>query len=73
VTSIRINTLMDRLRIQSILQRLIRTQGREQALSTVMAAIDLEFPDQINIRNETHSTRNTTSTRTQHHTRNHNI
>lgn len=49
----RIQTLMERLRIQSIIQRLIKSQGREQALATVLAAIDLEFPEQISTVNET--------------------
>jgi hypothetical protein len=36
---------MERLRIQSILQRMIKAQGREQALETVLEAIRLEFPE----------------------------
>jgi hypothetical protein len=40
-----IQTLMERLRIQSILQRMIKAQGREQALETVLEAIRLEFPE----------------------------
>jgi hypothetical protein len=63
MNTIRINTLMDRLRIQSILQRLIKTQGRDQALKTVLEAIDLEFPHKLNTRNETTSTRNTANKR----------
>lgn len=45
MTNIRIATLMERLRIQSILQRMIKSQGREQALDTVLEAIRLEFPE----------------------------
>lgn len=45
MSNIRIHTLMERLRIQSILQRMIKTQGREQALETVLEAIRLEFPE----------------------------
>jgi len=45
MSSQRITTLMERLRIQSILQRLIRSQGRDQALETVLEAIRLEFPE----------------------------
>jgi len=45
MTNIRIATLMERLRIQSILQRMIKSQGREQALETVLEAIRLEFPE----------------------------
>ena len=45
MSNIRIATLMERLRIQSILQRLIKSQGREQALETVLEAIGLEFPE----------------------------
>jgi hypothetical protein len=45
MNSTRIQTLMERLRIQSILQRMIKTQGREQALETVLEAIRLEFPE----------------------------
>ena len=44
MSSVRIQTLMERLRIQSILQRMIKAQGREQALETVLEAIRLEFP-----------------------------
>ena len=44
MTNIHIATLMERLRIQSILQRMIKSQGREQALETVLEAIHLEFP-----------------------------
>ena len=65
MTSIRINTLMDRLRIQSILQRLIKAQGADQALATVLEAIELEFPVSINTRNETPGTSHTASTRAQ--------
>lgn len=42
---------MERLRIQSILQRLIKCQGRAQALETVLEAIRLEFPEN-NLNNE---------------------
>jgi len=45
MSNIRIHTLMERLRIQSILQRMIKSQGREQALETVLEAIHLEFPE----------------------------
>ena len=45
MSNIRIHTLMERLRIQSILQRMIKSQGREQALDTVLEAIRLEFPE----------------------------
>ena len=45
MSNIRIQTLMERLRIQSILQRLIKSQGRAQALETVLEAIRLEFPE----------------------------
>ncbi len=45
MSSVRIQTLMERLRIQSILQRMIKSQGREQALETVLEAIRLEFPE----------------------------
>ena len=45
MTNIRIHTLMERLRIQSILQRMIRAQGRDQALECVLEAIRLEFPE----------------------------
>jgi hypothetical protein len=45
MSSVHIQTLMERLRIQSILQRLIKAQGREQALETVLEAIRLEFPE----------------------------
>jgi hypothetical protein len=57
MSTIRIATLMERLRIQSILQRLIRAQGREQALETVLEAIRLEFPEQVNKAHETQPTR----------------
>ena len=50
---------MERLRIQSILQRLIKAQGRDQALETVLEAIRLEFPEQISNVNETQQTRKT--------------
>ena len=36
---------MERLRIQSIIQRLVRSLGREAALEIVAQAIRLEFPD----------------------------
>jgi hypothetical protein len=49
---------MERLRIQSILQRLIKAQGREQALETVLEAIRLEFPQAISNTHETPQTRN---------------
>jgi hypothetical protein len=52
---------MERLRIQSILQRLIRSQGRDLALDTVLEAIRLEFPDQITKHNETQTKRTTES------------
>ena len=55
---------MERLRIQGILKRLIKTQGRDQALETVLEAIRLEFPASINTINETPGTRTTTSKRT---------
>jgi hypothetical protein len=58
MSTIKIATLMERLRIQSILQRLIRSQGREQALDTVLEAIALEFPERISKGNETRQTRN---------------
>jgi hypothetical protein len=45
MSNIRIHTLLERLRIQSILQRMIKSQGREQALETVLEAIRLEFPE----------------------------
>lgn len=45
MSNIKIQTLMERLRIQSILQRMIKAQGREQALETVLEAIRLEFPE----------------------------
>jgi hypothetical protein len=61
--SIKIATLMERLRIQSILQRLIRSQGRDLALDTVLEAIRLEFPDQITKHNETQTKRTTESHR----------
>jgi hypothetical protein len=62
MSTIKIATLMERLRIQSILQRLIKAQGRDQALATVLEAIALEFPASINTRNETPGKRNTAST-----------
>lgn len=40
-----LNKLMERLRIQSIIQRLVRTHGREAALEVILQAIALEFPD----------------------------
>ena len=58
MSSIHIATLLERLRIQSILQRLIKAQGREQALDVVLEAIRLEFPDQVSKHNETQKTRN---------------
>lgn len=61
MSTIKIATLMERLRIQSILQRLIKAQGREQALETVLEAIALEFPGSINTWNETPGKRNTAS------------
>jgi hypothetical protein len=45
MSSVRIQTLMERLRIQSILQRMIKSQGRDQALECVLEAIRLEFPE----------------------------
>lgn len=62
MNTIKIATLMERLRIQSILQRLIKAQGREQALETVLAAIALEFPGSISNANETQGKRNIAST-----------
>ena len=58
MSSIRIQTLMERLRIQSIIQRLIKSQGREQALDLVLEAIGLEFPEHISKGNETTTSRN---------------
>ena len=63
MSSLHITTLMERLRIQSILQRLIKSQGREQALETVLEAIRLEFPEQISKSNETQKTRTLESKR----------
>ena len=40
-----LNKLMERLRIQSIIQRLARTHGRDTALEVIYQAIALEFPD----------------------------
>ena len=57
MSSLYITTLMERLRIQSILQRLIKSQGRDQALNTVLEAIRLEFPEQISKHNETQQKR----------------
>jgi hypothetical protein len=62
MSSIKIATLMERLRIQCILRRLIKAQGRDQALDTVLAAIGLEFPGSINTTNETPGKRTTAST-----------
>ncbi len=45
MSSQRIQTLMERLRIQSIIQRLVRSLGREAALQVVSEAIRLEFPE----------------------------
>lgn len=45
MNSTRIHSLLERLRIQSILQRMIKSQGREHALETVLEAIRLEFPE----------------------------
>jgi hypothetical protein len=45
MSSQRIQTLMERLRIQSIIQRLVRSLGREAALEVVSEAIRLEFPE----------------------------
>ena len=45
MNSANIQMLMERLRIQSIIQRLIKAQGREQALETILEAIRLEFPE----------------------------
>jgi hypothetical protein len=59
MSTIKIATLMERLRIQSILQRLIRAQGRDQALETVLEAIRLEFPERISKGNETQTKRTT--------------
>ena len=45
MNSFNVQTLMERLRIQSIIQRLIKAQGRDQALETILQAIGLEFPE----------------------------
>lgn len=58
MSSLYITTLMERLRIQSILQRLIKAQGRDQALDTVLEAIRLEFPEHISKGNEAQQKRN---------------
>ena len=63
MSSLYITTLMERLRIQSILQRLIKSQGREQALETVLEAIRLEFPEKISKHNEAQKTRTLESKR----------
>jgi hypothetical protein len=60
MSSLHIQTLMERLRIQSILQRLIRAQGREAALDVVLKAIALEFPEHIS---KTHENRQARQTR----------
>jgi hypothetical protein len=57
MSTIKVQTLMERLRIQSILQRLIKAQGRDQALETVLEAIRLEFPEQVSTGNETQKKR----------------
>ena len=57
---------MERLRIQSILQRLIRSQGRDLALDTVLEAIRLEFPDQISKGHEIRQTKQTRNHKTDH-------
>jgi|Laugrespbdmm15dd_1035085.scaffolds.fasta_scaffold96561_1 hypothetical protein len=59
-----VNLLMERLRIQSILQRLIRAQGREQALDTVLEAIRLEFPESQGKLNEKNNKTHTAKTHT---------
>jgi hypothetical protein len=53
MSTAKIATLMERLRIQSILQRMIKAQGHEQALDTVLEAIRLEFRQPISKANET--------------------
>ena len=63
MSTIRIQTLMERLRIQCILRRLIKAQGRDQALETVLEAIRLEFPSSISNTNETPGPRNLTPAR----------
>jgi hypothetical protein len=57
---------MERLRIQSILQRLIKAQGRDQALETVLEAIALEFPDRISKGHEIRQTKQTRNHKTDH-------
>jgi len=57
MSSVNIQNLMERLRIQSILQRLIKAQGRDTALATVLEAIRLEFPEQVSKAHETTQTR----------------
>ena len=64
MSSVGFAALMERLRIQCILKRLIRAQGPEQALETVLTAIRLEFPASINTIDETPGTRTTASKRT---------
>jgi hypothetical protein len=59
MSTIKVQTLMERLRIQSILQRLIKAQGREQALDVVLKAIALEFPEHISKTNENRQARQT--------------
>jgi hypothetical protein len=66
MSSVRIAALMERLRIQCILKRLIKAQGREQALETVLDAIRLEFPASINTINETPGKRNIQGTAARH-------
>jgi len=63
MSSVRIQILMERLRIQSIIQRLIKAQGREQALDTVSMALELEFPELLNKHNESQKTRNSAMSR----------
>lgn len=43
MSTLRIQTLMERLRIQSIIQRLIQAHGAESALEIVMTAVEFEF------------------------------
>ena len=59
-----ISTLMERLRIQSIIQRLKRSIGEQAALDVVLSATELEFRDTINKTNEqTQRTRITNASR----------
>ena len=45
MTSPRIVTLLERLRVQSIIRRLVRDHGAAVALQTVLTAVSLEFPE----------------------------